>query len=865
MPDQPTETASERNPRPQEQGESFGDVFKRLMRSGLGNKGLRKWKVEALAAAVGVEPETISNWRNYRSLPTRKHYDRLLTCFELDRDNLQNQEFIQALDEALSRERKSVVVQTGKPFLFLSTTFPTIPSTPVSRAAIGEWLDNIVLKKSASLCVLVASGGSGKTTAVRFWLQERFDELSATFSGVFLWSSYRQGQTTEFVSVDSLFDSLSGYLGLHLKRSDNTRSKMLACLETLKQRPTLIVADGLESLQYPPGDETTRVGRFKDNDAQEFFSAMAVSNASSVIVTTRVTVSFADRSVSERVPQRPADRLTAPELLALLRSQGLEGSDSELAGYVEACRGHSLTLALLAHFIRRAFKDRLPTLAEIKLSDPASLPEAKLAERVLDSYFKWLPGPQAALLATCGVFDQPMSAAVMYRVVASIGDDLTFRFEDLHDYRLFRFHLETLKATGLVYEDETADELVDVHPIVREYLGTLLRRRFPLLWTTANRAMYDILADADQDDWRLRRIVFGCRGGLQQRAYEENYEPRFSKFRGTLSDDATVSYSQILYALGAFFQSGGVAGAMAEVSAPAKETILLDAIAYVTALRGYADQQLPVLFEHARSLVELEQAASVRISYSECRFQRMAGNLDVSKKISDRLLENGRITGNKSLLVGALRNSSAYYFYIGDFARSKRLALEGEAVGYKEDWTTDEIGFVNNPLVMLPGYAALASAMLGEHAEAVTAIHRMEAALNASPDPHSRAIAAFIDAMLADLCGALSWEKADRFERLALQGELSQWLVAANIMKAAVSNLAAGDFDRLIRRWRDTGAKLFVPYWYALAGEAASRRKDGDAVHRFSALGLAVARTTGEIWTNWRLQNLSMPSGGVAP
>jgi hypothetical protein len=224
----------------------------------------------------------------------------------------------------------------------------------------------------------------------------------------------------------------------------------------------------------------------------------------------------------------------------------------------------------------------------------------------------------------------------------------------------------------------------------------------------------------------------------------------------------------------------------------------------------------------------------------------------------------GKRTENKSVLIGAYRNATAYYFYIGEFGRAKALADEGERTGYRGDWRTDPLGFVNNPLVMLPGYRALACAMLGQGIEVQLAATEMRRAAELIADVHSRAIAAFIEAILSDLGHhdlPLS-ETAARFERLAAEGELSQWLVAANLLRAAAGNAAASEFERLIRRWSDTGAKLFLPYWHALAAEACERTADLESVHEFSARGLAAARRTGEQWVNARLQRLStLPLG----
>src|ERR1700688_957245 len=268
---------------------SFGTQLTNLMKSRAGTASDRKWTDEALAAQVGVEPETIANWRRSRSLPTRKNYQLLLNGFGLDRDDPRQHETIHALDDALPREKRQNNELHGEQFIFFATAFPTTANLPIARESIETWLDKNVITRQVGLCVLTASGGSGKTTTLRNWISNKRDVLESRFQRVFLWSSYRQGQTAEFISIDAFFEALVSFLRIRSRPADNTRTKMLACLEALRQKSILIVADGVEALQYPPGEDGSKVGRFKDNDAQEFLSAVADLTTTAIIVTSRIS------------------------------------------------------------------------------------------------------------------------------------------------------------------------------------------------------------------------------------------------------------------------------------------------------------------------------------------------------------------------------------------------------------------------------------------------------------------------------------------------------------------------------------------------------------------------------------------------
>ena len=830
----------------------FRSALAALMQRDLGLDQGEHWTNEALAEAVRVSVDTIGNWRSGRSLPSPANYNNLLRALKLSRDDPSHRMTIAQLDDLLLTARSQMTKREQSPLHF-GSKFPSVPDMPIERPGVSAFLDKSIFEQRLHLVVLFAAGGSGKSTAVRVWISSREAELHNEFEAIFLWSFYRQGQTPEFITIEPLFDALSEFLSVPVKPSDSTRAKARGCMKVLFSRPIQLVIDGTEALQYPPGDELGRAGRFKDDDAQEFFASFARNQKSSCIITSRINVSIGFSDYADGISSWELPQLLPEEGLALLRSVGVEGTDVELAPYVDACHGHPLSLLLAGTFICRAYRDRLPSMQEISLNAPSSLPGSKLAERILASYLSWLPPPEAALLSICGIFDQPVESKLVYRLTNSLIGEQEFRFDLLQNHLSFRFHLSTLRSTGLLYTDD--EDFVDTHPLIREYLGGLLQREYQSMWHTANRALFALLSD--QEDWHsaLNRIVFGCRGEIAQRSFDEVYSARFSKSSGTLSEDSGVPYGALLYAVNSFFRNGAASSIDAALSQRSQATLLLDAIFLITALRGYADAQLPVLFARARELHSLDEADFIRISYAECRYHRMCGDLLASKSDFERLLTIAERRNDISLKVGALRNASAYYFYVGDFDKSRHFALAGEAENYQQNWKRDRIGFVNNPNVMLAGYCALASAMLGKHDEVNQAVARMHTAAAASPDSHSNAISAFIDTILADFGYTSSslLECAKLFERLASQGEMTQWLIAANIMKAAGRAAHPSDFRKLIRRWSETGAKLFLPYWQALAADAASKRGDAKAAIEFAGLGLSVARSTGEVWTNERL------------
>jgi len=369
---------------------SFGEILTHLM-SARPPKGHDRWTDGMLAGRIATTTATIANYRRGRSWPSAKTLRAIVSVLGLERDNPEHQSTIIDLEDALERRSPIASPNVDKSLFHFASSFPSLVTSPIRRSDISEWLDISLIEKRKGLLSLIASGGSGKTTAVRSWLEENKQALRKRFSRVFLFSFYRQGQTREFVDVDLLFEALAVFLRIKVKPSDSTRAKARACLNALLTQSVLLVIDGIESLQVPPGGESTRIGRFKNDDAQEFFDALSMMTISASIVTSRVPVVLSNRDGVDQTAQFLVRQLSQGEAIALLRSYGIDGSDDEIVKYVAACRGHALTLSLVGTFIQRAYKDGLPSLDELSLNETGVIPEAARAERVMAGYLAWLP------------------------------------------------------------------------------------------------------------------------------------------------------------------------------------------------------------------------------------------------------------------------------------------------------------------------------------------------------------------------------------------------------------------------------------------------------------------------------------------
>ena len=135
---------------------------------------------------------------------------------------------------------------------------------------------------------LIAWGGVGKSALTNAWLNEMAEHNYKEAEQVYGWSFYSQGtkEDTQASADGFLNDALQwfGHEG-ELPKSQFEKGRLLARLITKKK--TLLILDGLEPLQYPPGEMH---GRLKDQAMIALLKGLAQSMTGLCIITSRIEV-----------------------------------------------------------------------------------------------------------------------------------------------------------------------------------------------------------------------------------------------------------------------------------------------------------------------------------------------------------------------------------------------------------------------------------------------------------------------------------------------------------------------------------------------------------------------------------------------
>ena len=214
----------------------------------------------------------------------------------------------------------------------------------VGRQAELARLDQAWEDPGTHVLTLVAFGGVGKSALVAHWLDRMAADGWRGAARVLDWSFYSQGTEDRVTSADSFLDHAFRFLGDSESQTGSPHDRGVRLAQLLRKERTLLLLDGVEPLQYPPGPLAARL---KDPGLAALLKNLAADNPGLCLVTTRERI--ADLANFQRTaPQISLEVLDPGSAVELLRKLGVDGREKELQAVVEEFGRHALTLTLLA-------------------------------------------------------------------------------------------------------------------------------------------------------------------------------------------------------------------------------------------------------------------------------------------------------------------------------------------------------------------------------------------------------------------------------------------------------------------------------------------------------------------------------------
>ena len=348
---------------------------------------------------------------------------------------------------------------------------------------------------NTNVIIVRGKGGEGKTSLVATWMAELALKDWRGAECVFDWSFYSQGTKDQgtasaetcIINALTFFGDANPYQGW-----PEERGARLAQL--VGSRRSLLVLDGLEPLQYPPGPMH---GQLTDKGMAALLRGLAGRNAGLCVVTTREKVDEIKQHYGKSATDHVLEFLSPVAGAALLHYSGARRAGNqpitadaapdhnELQQASVEVHGHALTLFLVGQYLKLTEDGDVRRRDHMHLADAdkeytndATRPYGH-AFKAIEAYEKWFAAGdtqaqrQLAILRLLGLFDRPASKGCLNALRAEpVIPGLTDTLAGGAD-KDFKIALSRLEEINLISVKD--DGSVDCHPLIREYFAVRLK------------------------------------------------------------------------------------------------------------------------------------------------------------------------------------------------------------------------------------------------------------------------------------------------------------------------------------------------------------------------------------------------------
>ena len=266
-------------------------------------------------------------------------------------------------------------------------------------------LDRAWANKDVNVVTIVGWAGVGKSTLINHWLRRMATDHYRSAELVFGWSFYRQGSSGDTSSADEFLDAALHWFGDPDPRLGTAWEKGERLAKLVAHRRTLLVLDGLEPLQNPPGPQE---GRVREPSLQALLRELAAFNTGLSVITTRLRIAdIADHEGTSAL-RRDLEHLSNDAGAKLLRALGVKGDEEKLRCASDEFGGHCLALTLLGSYLSDAYHGEIRFRKKVSERLAHDVRQGAHARKVMESYQIWFgEGPEMSVLRMLGLFDRP--------------------------------------------------------------------------------------------------------------------------------------------------------------------------------------------------------------------------------------------------------------------------------------------------------------------------------------------------------------------------------------------------------------------------------------------------------------------------
>ncbi len=429
-------------------------------------------------------------------------------------------------------------------------------------------LDKAWKNSKTHLIAIIAWGGAGKTALASHW-QAGLARRNHDGASYFDWSFYDRDASEQGASADMFIKAALLFFG-DKETAENAApwDKGTRLAELVSRHRTLLILDGLEALQYPPGP---RAGQLKDPTLLALLKGLAQKNQGLCVVTSRERLTDLNPFGDTTVQQWNLKHLSVPAGTALLKHVGVTATESEIIKLVDDVKGHALTLNLLGRYLVKTNKGGSAIPERVMFDKADANIHGEHAFNMLAAYEHRLSRGDEneirclAILRVLGLFGRPADARCIDALIEppvikglteplfdAGNDELDLARSTLAQFGLISFQSGQMDAAN----PQSPLDNLDTHPLIRDFFARQVSSENPKAWREAHRRIYKYLTAATADNSKpsleelqplYQAVDHGCKAGLQQEVCEKVYIDRILK--GTGSDGFYASKN--LRALGA--------------------------------------------------------------------------------------------------------------------------------------------------------------------------------------------------------------------------------------------------------------------------------------------------------------------------
>jgi serine/threonine protein kinase/predicted ATPase len=719
---------------------------------------------------------------------------------------------------------------------------PVTGSHVFGREEEIAFLDRAWATKDINVVTIVAWAGVGKSTLVNHWLRRMAADHYRSAEFVFGWSFYRQGASGGTSSADQFLDAALAWFGDPDPRLGTAWEKGERLAKLVARRRTLLVLDGLEPLQNPPGPQE---GRVRDPSLQALLRELAAFNTGLCLITTRLPI--ADIADHERTSalRRDLEQLSADAGAKLLRALGINGNEAELRTASDEFHGHCLALTLLGSYLTDAYNGDIRRRKEVSERLAQDVRQGVHARKVMESYQTWFgEGPELSVLRMLGLFDRPAEEKALGALLKPPAiPGLTESLIVLSPIEWRTVLAKLRRARLLAGEDPHNPGNLDTHPLVREYFGEQLRSQQTNAWKECNRRLYHYyrtLAPQLPNSFRemeplFLAVICGCNAGLFREALHEVYIPRIQRGNAYFVANVLGARGALLTALVHFFEDGRwsspvkVGVEAQRLTAEDQLFILMQAGLYLSSTRGFSTPEPRNCYERAEPLCYSLNRPLLLYSalMGQWRFSYIADKLSAALGVAQRVHSLAMEQNNSAVMIGACQALVSTLYYLGEFETAQQYAMRGVQI-----WRSGGVQYnaedLDAPAVVCLCYEALCQWHVGEIASCHPTMEEAISLAKELNETNSLAVALHFAAFLAryERNPAEVEHLASDLIELSTRQNFAFWL-ACGVVFRGWARSAAGDaaqgiawMDDGIRDYQATGSILGVPCWFVLKAEA---------------------------------------------